>query len=355
MGIKTTRGYRVLSKIPTQSLDLYIKSFTSGSGETILVGKSDTLDATITRGTRKSDGEGNALSIQGGQATGTNEQGGDVNIFTGYPTGNGAAGDFKVFGALSKGSSGTSVNPSNSIMLSVSGDTGNVVINGSLTVGSTEVINSSAQVLASAIPTGSINISSFNNDSGFTSNAGDITRVRLSADTGGTTTIDTGNADITITGGEGVDTTLSSMEVTIAVKQMVVTTHNFQMASTTGTFFYVPFNNLNESSVASTAEYWTRTVTPYPGTIKKIAVRSHTSLGTSCELRISKITDTTDALTSGTHVDNTSIDISSANVSVIETMNTNSFAAGDVVGVALKRSAGSAARVVVTIVWEYTV
>ena len=141
---------------------------------------------------------------------------------------------------------------------------------------------------------------------------------------------------------------------TNATKQIVVTTHNFQLANTTGTFFYVPFNNLNESSAGGTSNYWTRTVPPYPGTIKKIAVRSHTSLGTSCELRISKITDTTDALTGGTHVDNTSIDISSANVSVIETMNTNSFAAGDALGVALKRSAGTAARVVMTIVWEYT-
>ena len=153
MGIKITRGYRVLSKIPVESLDLYIKSFTSGSGETILLGKSDTLDTTITRGTRKSDGEGNALSMQGGQATGTNEQGGDVNIFTGYPTGNGAAGDFKVLGALTKAGSGSIVNPTNDVMLTISGDTGNVVINGSLTVGSTEVISSSAQISASTIPT----------------------------------------------------------------------------------------------------------------------------------------------------------------------------------------------------------
>ena len=140
----------------------------------------------------------------------------------------------------------------------------------------------------------------------------------------------------------------------VQTTQMVVTTHNFQLANTTGTFFYIPFNNLNESSAGGTSNYWTRTVPPYAGTIKKIAVRSHTSLGTSCELRISKITDTTDALTGGTHVDNTSIDISSANVSVIETMSTNSFAAGDAVGVALKRSAGTAARVVMTIAWEYT-
>ena len=138
------------------------------------------------------------------------------------------------------------------------------------------------------------------------------------------------------------------------VKQIVITTHNFQLANTTGTFFYVPFNNLNESSAGTMANYWTRTVPPYAGTVKKIAVRSQTSLGTSCELRVSKITDTTDALTSGTHVDNTGIDISTAHTSVITTMNTNSFAAGDAVGVAIKRSAGTAAQVVLTIAWEYT-
>ena len=170
MSIKTTTGYRVLTKIPAESLDLYIKSFTSGSGETILVGKSDTLDLTITRGTRTSDGAGNALQIQGGQATGTNQVGGDVNIYTGYPTGNAAAGDFKVFGALSKGSSGTSVNPSNSTMLSVSGDTGNVVINGSLTVGSTQVFNSSGIIQTAA----QTNITSLGTLTGLTT-SGDVT------------------------------------------------------------------------------------------------------------------------------------------------------------------------------------
>ena len=138
------------------------------------------------------------------------------------------------------------------------------------------------------------------------------------------------------------------------VKQIVITTHNFQLANTTGTFFYVPFNNLNESSAGGMSNYWTRTVPPYAGTVKKIAVRSQTSLGTSCELRVSKITDTTDLLTGGTHVDATSIDISTAHTSVITTMGTNSFAAGDAVGVAIKRSAGTAAQVVLTIAWEYT-
>ena len=141
----------------------------------------------------------------------------------------------------------------------------------------------------------------------------------------------------------------------VQTKQMVVTTHNFQMANTTGTFFYVPFNNLNESSAATSTEYWARSIAPYAGTIKKVIVRSHTSLGSSCQIRVSKITDTTDDLPSGTHVTNTGIDISTANTSVSTTMSTNTFAEGDVVGVALNRSAGSSARVVVTIVWEYTV
>ena len=250
----------------------------------------------------------------------------------------------------------------------------------------------------------------FTNDSGYTTNTGDIDRVQISTSSVSPASVTSGDADFSITGSSPIGVSNSGTNITVAasdastsakgvasfssdnfsvssgvvtiksggvdlsdevtgvltqsnlpddmdsdkVKQIVITTHNFQMANTTGTFFYIPFNNLNESSAGGTSNYWTRTVPPYPGTIKKIAVRSHTSLGTSCELRISKITDTTDALTGGTHVDNTSIDISSANVSVIETMNTNSFAAGDAVGIALKRSAGSAARVVMTVVWEYT-
>jgi len=138
-------------------------------------------------------------------------------------------------------------------------------------------------------------------------------------------------------------------------KHIVVTTHNFQLNNTTGTFFYVPFNNLNESSAADMSNYWTRTVPPYAGTVKKIAVRSQTSLGDDCELRVSKITDTTDALTGGTHSTALSIDMSTAHTSVITTMGTNSFAAGNAVGVAIKRSAGTAAQVVLTIAWEYTI
>ncbi len=142
---------------------------------------------------------------------------------------------------------------------------------------------------------------------------------------------------------------------TNATKQIVVTTHNFQLNNSTSNINYVPFNNLNESvSGGGMNNYWTRTLAPYPGTIKKIAVRSHTSLGNNCTLRISKITDTTDKLEDGTHVDNTSVDLSTAQTTVVTTMNTNSFAAGNAVGVAIQRSTGVAAQVVLTIVWEYT-
>ncbi len=215
------------------------------------------------------------------------------------------------------------------------GATGVTTIAGTLTIGSTAFVNNSGVIQVAT--QGTIDHDSLAN---FVANE-HIDWTGSSAGTIHSTNIPTLNQDTTGT-------------ATNATKQLVVTTHNFQLANTTGTFFYVPFNNLNESSAGTMANYWTRTVAPYDGTIKKIVVRSQTSLGTSCELRISKITDTTDALTSGTHVDNTSIDISTAHTSVITTMNTNSFSAGDVVGVALKRSAGTSAQVVVTIAWEYT-
>tara|TARA_R100000773_G_C4219380_1_gene117958 strand:- start:172 stop:1380 length:1209 start_codon:yes stop_codon:yes gene_type:complete len=233
-------------------------------------------------------------------SSGSNVAGANLNLQGGQSTGNTAGGSIRFLSSVT-GSSGSV--PNSTAEIAAFDNVGNLQIDGSLTIGSTEVINSSAQVSASAIPT-------------------------LNQNTTGT--------------------------ATNATKQIVVTTHNFQLANTTGTFFYVPFNNLNESSAGTMANYWTRTVPPYDGTVKKIAVRSHTSLGTSCELRVSKITDTTDALTSGTHVDNTSIDLSTAHTTVVETMNSNSFSAGDAVGVAIKRSAGVAAQVVLTIAWEYT-
>jgi len=231
--------------------------------------------------------------------------------------------------------------------------------------------NSGAQILLQAQAAAGVVGTSSNHDLDIKSNGSTRIKVENTGNVGiGTTSpgekLDV-DGDIKLSGdielGHASDTTIARSaagKVTIEgapvqTTQMVVTTHNFQMANTTGTFFYVPFNNLNESSAATSAEYWTRSIAPYAGTIKKVIVRSHTSLGSSCQIRVSKITDTTDDLPSGTHVTNTGIDISTASTSVSTTMSANTFNEGDVVGVALNRSAGSAARVVVTIVWEYTV
>lgn len=139
------------------------------------------------------------------------------------------------------------------------------------------------------------------------------------------------------------------------VKQVCVTTHNFQMANTTGTVTYVPFNNLNENATGSSANYWTRTIAPYAGKVLRVGVRSDTALGTSCAIDVHKITDTTDDLNSGTVAQRvTGININTAHTTVNTDFSSAAFAAGDVVNVGLSRSAGTSAKVVVVVVWEYT-
>ncbi len=140
-----------------------------------------------------------------------------------------------------------------------------------------------------------------------------------------------------------------------AGKQVCVTTHNFQMANTTGTVTYVPFNNLNENATGSSANYWTRTIAPYAGKVLRVGVRSDTALGTSCAIDVHKITDTTDDLNSGTVAQRvTGININTAHTTVNTDFSSAAFSAGDVVNVGLSRSAGTSAKVVVVVVWEYT-
>ena len=139
------------------------------------------------------------------------------------------------------------------------------------------------------------------------------------------------------------------------VKQVCVTTHNFQMPNTTGTVTYVPFNNLNENVTGSSANYWTRTIAPYAGKVLRVGVRSDVALGTSCAIDVHKITDTTDDLNSGTVAQRvTGININTAHTTVNTDFSSAAFAAGDVVNVGLSRSAGTSAKIVVVVVWEYT-
>ena len=354
MAIKIPKGYRVISGISKESLDTYIQSFTFGSGETILVGRSDTLDLTITRGTRTSDGAGNALQIQGGQATGTNQVGGHVNIYTGYPTGNAAAGDFKVLGALVNGSSGTSVNPSNSTMFSVSGDTGDATFANDITIGGDRITNQGSDNNLSIVSDGNIyfeidqdadeaskfSFAKHSSSPGYAEVA--------SIDESGNLQIDGG---LTIGSTEIIDS--SGNIAASSVKQIVVTHHHFFMnsSSTTADFFF-PYNNLNEAS--STSQYYTRTIAPYAGKIIKVLIRPSAGIGTACKLQFHKITDTT--LNFGTAVEEvTNVNLNTAETSVSTAFSSATFSAGDVVNVSLIKSDSATANIQAVIVWEYTV
>lgn len=63
-----------------------------------------------------------------------------------------------------------------------------------------------------------IKLGQFNNDQGWTSNTGDIDRVKFTTDSGNHS-ITTGNADWTISGGEGINTSASSSTITIAAEE----------------------------------------------------------------------------------------------------------------------------------------
>ena len=235
---------------------------------------------------------------------------------------------------------------------------------------------------------GSINISSFNNDSGFTANTGDITRVQISTSSG-TASVTSGDADFSITGSTPIGVSNSGTNITVAasdastsakgvasfsssnfsvssgavslstgqdsniVKQVVVTHHHFFMnsSSTTADFFF-PYNNLNEAS--STSQYYTRTIAPYNGRIIKVLIRPSAGIGTTCKLQFHKITDTT--LNFGTAVEEvTNVNLNTAETSVSTAFSSATFSEGDVVNVSLIKSSSSTANIQAVIVWEYTV
>ena len=141
------------------------------------------------------------------------------------------------------------------------------------------------------------------------------------------------------------------------VKQICTTHHNFFMNSTSTTAdFFVPFNNLNESSNPTNAQYYNRMVAPYNGRIVKVVLHTTAAIGTACQVLFWVATS------SGTFAPSaaetvTGVNLNAANTSATATFSTNStaqFSAEDVLGVSIIKSSSTTANMQVTVVWEYT-
>jgi len=141
MAIKTPGGYRVISGVQAESLDVYIQAFSSGSGQNIVLGSNDFSTVTVSRGNRTRNGAGATLQLSGGSALGTDQVGGDINILTGYSTGNAAAGSFSIKGDMSPGSSGETPNAGSNTMFGLSGSTGDATFYNDIIIGGDEITN----------------------------------------------------------------------------------------------------------------------------------------------------------------------------------------------------------------------
>ena len=354
MAIKTPRGYRVISGVQAESLDVYIQAFSFGSGQNIILGSNDFSTITVGRGSRTTDGAGAVLQIQGGMAQGTNQVGGAVRILTGYSTGNAAAGDFDVIGDMNPGASGTAVNPGGSSMLHLSGSTGDATFYNDITIGGDAITNKGSDNDLSIVSDGNIHFQ-IDNDAdeaskfSFAKHGSSPGYAEVaSIDESGNLQID---GSLTIGSTEVID---SSGNIAASfVKQIVTTNHHFFMNSpSTAADFFFPYNNLNEAS--STIQYYTRTIAPYAGKIVKVLIRPSAAIGTACKLQFHKITNTT--LGFGTAVEEvTNINLNTAETTVSTAFSSATFAEGDVVNVSLIKSDLATANIQAVIVWEYTV
>lgn len=106
-------------------------------------------------------------------------------------------------------------------------DSNNKIVKNTVSSGTTDLTSDVTGVLPVANggtgqnSLGSVNISSLNNDSGFTANTGDITQFKFTADdgSGSATTVTAGDVEITFSGGEGIDTSVGSTStVTISAE-----------------------------------------------------------------------------------------------------------------------------------------
>ncbi|MDB4339222.1 hypothetical protein N9992_00175 [bacterium] len=142
------------------------------------------------------------------------------------------------------------------------------------------------------------------------------------------------------------------------VKQICTSHHNFFMNSPSTTAdFFIPYNNLNESSNPTNSIYYNRMVAPYDGRIVKVVLHTTAAIGTACQVLFWVATS------SGTFAPSaaetvTGVDLNTANSSATATFSTTStaeFDEGDVLGVSIIKSLSTTANMQVTVVWEYTV
>ena len=253
------------------------------------------------------------------------------------------------------------------------------VSSGTIASGSNLGLDSNNKIVKADVPTGDINQVSFTSDSGSFG-------------------ITTGDADFTISGGEGINTSMSTSTITIAgedastsnkgvasfnssnfsvssgavslstgqdsnvVKQICCTHHNMSLDGSSSTAdFYFPINSLADGS--SSSLYYTRILPAYDGKIVKILFRASVAMGSSCTIYMSRRTHdgtSTSHQTSSFQASET-FDGSTLSTVVVPCGVGGSnasdwvFEEGDQIGLSIvKNTTGTTTDLTATVVWEYT-
>ena len=123
--------------------EISVESTLSYTSETLSIGADDDGEAIITRLVH-GDNVGGDLSIKAGDGTGTNKLGGDLNLYGGTSTGAAGGGKIAFFASPGGGASGSTASTQTEV--GSINSSGNLQIDGGMTVGSTSFVNSSGVV-----------------------------------------------------------------------------------------------------------------------------------------------------------------------------------------------------------------
>ena len=155
--------------------------------DTLTIGDDDIGTAIIERQTH-SDDHGGHLHIKAGDGTGSNKNGGHLSLYAGTGTGNSSSGYIRFY--THAGHAGTATDPGTPVEVAQIDDSGNLQIDGDLTVSGNDIKDSGGNSIISSdgsgvvtMPGGNINIDGSNSNFNF-NNGADIV---LGADTAGGT------------------------------------------------------------------------------------------------------------------------------------------------------------------------